>query len=173
MKPFSRFWVLLSLLLVVSSWMLGINYLDLYDWDELNFAEIAREMLVSGDWLHPTVNYEPFHEKPPLFTWMQLHCFRLFGPGPFAARFPNIICGLVSALVLYFFAKKHTNEKLALRWPAFFLLSAGPASGIHGGRLFSQKRLGQQFVSRPGRYDEGASSWLDRRTLLAGSPVLQ
>ncbi|WP_273444639.1 ArnT family glycosyltransferase [Neolewinella agarilytica] len=126
MKSFSRFWVLLSLLLVVSSWMLGINNLDLYDWDELNFAEIAREMLLSGDWLHPTVNYQPFHEKPPLFAWMQLHSFRVFGPGPFAARFPNIICGLVSALVLFFFAQKHANEKTALRWAAFFLLSLLP-----------------------------------------------
>ncbi len=126
MKSFSRFWGLLFLLLVVSSWMLGINNLDLYDWDELNFAEIAREMLLSGDWLHPTVNYLPFHEKPPLFAWMQLHSFRGFGLGPFAARFPNIICGLVSAVVLFFFARKHTDEKIALRWPAFFLLSLLP-----------------------------------------------
>jgi len=89
--------------------MLGINNLNLYDWDELNFAEIAR-----------------FHEKPPLFAWMQLHSFRWFGLGPFAARFPNIICGLVSAIVLFFFARKYADEKIALRWPAFFLLSLLP-----------------------------------------------
>lgn len=41
---------------------LGNTYL--FDWDEVNFAECAREMLVSGDYLHPQIDFEPFWEKP-------------------------------------------------------------------------------------------------------------
>ncbi len=54
---------LLALLLFVP----GLGAVHLFDWDEINFAEIAREMLVTGDYLRPQMNFEPFYEKPPLF----------------------------------------------------------------------------------------------------------
>ena len=39
----------------------------LFDWDEINFAESAREMIVSGNYFQVQINYQPFWEKPPLF----------------------------------------------------------------------------------------------------------
>ena len=48
-----------------------LGSVHLFDWDEINFAESAREMLVSGDWWRVQINFEPFWEKPPLFFWMQ------------------------------------------------------------------------------------------------------
>ena len=44
----------------------------LFDWDEINFAESAREMIATGDYLTVRINYLPFWEKPPLFIWMQV-----------------------------------------------------------------------------------------------------
>ena len=64
---------------------------DLFDWDEINFAESAREMLVSGDYTTVTINFKAFWEKPPLFIWMQVLSMKLFGINAFAARFPNAI----------------------------------------------------------------------------------
>ncbi len=86
---------------IVVLWIVGANFLELFDWDELNFAETAREMVVSGNWLQPTVNYLPFHEKPPLFAWLQAICFQIFGVGSFAARLPNVLCGGLTALLLF------------------------------------------------------------------------
>ena len=43
----------------------------LFDWDEINFAEAAREMIVTGNYSLVLINYEPFWEKPPLFFWLQ------------------------------------------------------------------------------------------------------
>ena len=83
-------------------------------------------MHLSDDWLRPRVNYAPFHEKPPLFAWLQLQSFRWFGVSSFAARFPNIICGVVTSLVLFFLTKKRVDLKMATRWPAFLLLSLLP-----------------------------------------------
>jgi 4-amino-4-deoxy-L-arabinose transferase-like glycosyltransferase len=37
----------------------------LFDWDEINFAESAREMLVTGNYQQVQINYKPFMEKPP------------------------------------------------------------------------------------------------------------
>lgn len=47
--------------------MLGLNTIPLFDWDELNFAESAREMVYTNNWLYTQVGFEPFWEKPPLF----------------------------------------------------------------------------------------------------------
>ena len=49
--------------------MFFLPFLDavhLFDWDEINFAEAAREMLLTGNYSSVTINYEPFWEKPPL-----------------------------------------------------------------------------------------------------------
>ena len=74
----------------------------LFDWDEINFAEAAREMIVTGNYLQVQINYEPFYEKPPLFFWFQVLSMKLFGVNEFAARFPNAIIGVFTVLSLYF-----------------------------------------------------------------------
>ena len=49
-----------------------IGAVHLFDWDEINFAESAREMMVTGNYSKVQINYTPFWEKPPLFIWMQV-----------------------------------------------------------------------------------------------------
>lgn len=44
-----------------------LGQVHLFDWDEINFAESAREMMVSGNYFQVQVNFQPFWEKPPLF----------------------------------------------------------------------------------------------------------
>lgn len=78
-----------------------LGNVHLFDWDEINFAECAREMLITGDWLQPQIDFEPFWEKPPLFFWMQALSMKLFGVSEFAARFPNVLAGLATILVVY------------------------------------------------------------------------
>jgi hypothetical protein len=88
----------------------------LFDWDEINFAESAREMIISGDYLTVRINYLPFWEKPPLFIWLQVFTMRLFGINEFAARFPNAICGTVTLLILFNTGRKLFSEKFGLIW---------------------------------------------------------
>ena len=57
---------LLILVLAQLLFIPGLGAVHLFDWDEINFAEIAREMVVTGDWSRPQIDYLPFHEKPPL-----------------------------------------------------------------------------------------------------------
>ena len=49
-----------------------IGGVALFDWDEINFAEISREMMMTGDYLNIQVNYKAFFEKPPFFFWLQV-----------------------------------------------------------------------------------------------------
>ncbi len=88
----------------------------LFDWDEINFAESAREMIVTGDYLTVQINFLPFHEKPPLFIWMQVLSMKLFGVNEFAARFPNAVCGIVTLLVIFNLGKKMRDNLFGLLW---------------------------------------------------------
>ena len=88
----------------------------LFDWDEINFAESAREMLVTGNYNTVSINFVPFWEKPPLFIWMQVISMKLFGINEFAARFPNAICGVLTLLLLFEIGKGLKNYRFGLVW---------------------------------------------------------
>lgn len=78
-----------------------LGNVHLFDWDEINFAEAAREMIVTGNWWNVQIGFEPFWEKPPFFIWLQAGSMKLFGITEFAARLPNVIVGLITLIVLY------------------------------------------------------------------------
>ena len=119
-----RYWII-----IVASALLFVPFLGqvhLFDWDEINFAEAAREMLVTNDWLTVQINYLPFWEKPPLFIWMQALSMKVFGINEFAARFPNAICGIVTLLVLFRLGRSILNSKLGLLWVLLYACSILP-----------------------------------------------
>ncbi len=93
-----------------------LGQVHLFDWDEINFAECAREMIVSKDYLRVQIDFQPFWEKPPLFIWMQVLSMKLFGINEYAARFPNAFIGIITLLSLYYAGKRVVNEKMASWW---------------------------------------------------------
>ena len=108
-----------QLYILVFALLLFIPFLGsvhLFDWDEINFAESAREMLVTGNYGTVQIDYKAFWEKPPLFIWMQYLSMHIFGINEMAARLPNAICGLFSILILYRIGRKLYDEKFALLW---------------------------------------------------------
>jgi len=107
------------LLIAIVAAMLFIPFLGavhLFDWDEINFAEAAREMIVSGNYSQVQIDFAPFWEKPPLFIWLQALSMNIFGINDFAARFPNAIIGIVTLLTFFHIGKKIGDEKLGLWW---------------------------------------------------------
>lgn len=117
------------LLIVISAIFFFIPFLGsvhLFDWDEINFAESAREMIVSGNFSRVQIDFHPFWEKPPLFFWMQALSMKLFGINEFAARFPNAVIGIFSLITLYFIGKRLYDEKFGLLWALAYLGSFLP-----------------------------------------------
>ena len=104
----------------------GLGAVHLFDRDEINFAEIAREMLVTGDWSRPRIGFQPFYEKPPLFMWLQATSMAVFGVTEFAARFPNVVCGLITLLVLYHVGTRRRGQAFGLLWVLAYLGSILP-----------------------------------------------
>jgi 4-amino-4-deoxy-L-arabinose transferase-like glycosyltransferase len=100
---------------------LPTSQIHLFDWDEINFAEAAREMIVTGDYLTVTIDYQPFWEKPPLFIWLQVLSMKAFGITEFAARLPNVICGIATLLALFNIGKRIYNIEFAKIWVLAYL----------------------------------------------------
>ncbi|MGN6533603.1 MAG: ArnT family glycosyltransferase [Ginsengibacter sp.] len=103
-----------------------LGKVHLFDWDEINFAESAREMIVTGDYHRVQINFQPFWEKPPLFFWLQVGAMKLFGINEFAARFPNAICGIISLLTFFLIGKKFKSPRFGFIWAVSYLGSFLP-----------------------------------------------
>ena len=80
----SFLWTLLILFLL--AWLYALGNRTLVPTDEGRYAEMAREMLLTGDWITPRLNGIKYFEKPPLQTWMNAATFALFGLGEWQAR---------------------------------------------------------------------------------------
>ncbi len=119
----------IQLLIIAVSALLfipGLGAVHLFDWDEINFAEIAREMVVTGNWAQPQIDYLPFHEKPPLFIWFQALSMKVIGVGEFAARLPNAICGIITLLVLFRIGDQLRNKTFGMLWVLAYVGSILP-----------------------------------------------
>lgn len=103
-----------------------LGKVHLFDWDEINFAECAREMILSGNYLQPQIDFQPFYEKPPLFFWLQALSMKIWGIGEYGARFPNAICGILSLLMLYRIGKKLFSARMGLLWAGAYFGSILP-----------------------------------------------
>jgi len=109
----------------------NLGNVHLFDWDEVNFAECAREMIVTGDYLHVKIDFAPFHEKPPLFIWLQAISVLIFGVNEFAARLPNAIIGVVTLLVIFNIGLRLHNARFGLLWVLAYAGSLLPQFYIH------------------------------------------
>lgn len=126
-------WSLLLLTALGGLFFMGIGQTHLFDWDEINFAESAREMMKTGDYLRVQVNYEPFWEKPPFFIWMQVASMKLFGINAFAARFPNALFGVIYLITIYLIGRKHFSPRFGLMWALIFCGSLLPNAYFKSG----------------------------------------
>lgn len=103
-----------------------LGSVHLFDWDEINFAESAREMLLTQNYSQVQINFNPFWEKPPLFIWLQVLSMKIFGVNEFAARFPNALFGILTLWVIFSFSKKLFKGHVAHWWVLSYLGSITP-----------------------------------------------
>ncbi|MDD2867822.1 glycosyltransferase family 39 protein [Neomegalonema sp.] len=94
-----RIWIFLAVLLALR--LIAMAGLPLVDTTEARYAEIARKMVETGNWITPQFDYGvPFWGKPPLHTWLSALGMEAFGIHAFAARLPVLAVSLaILALV--------------------------------------------------------------------------
>lgn len=84
---------------------------SLFDVDEPRYAEAAREMIESNNWITPYFNYVVRFDKPVLFYWLIAVSYKVFGISEFAARFPSALMATLIVFAIFFFGKKHIDAK--------------------------------------------------------------
>jgi 4-amino-4-deoxy-L-arabinose transferase-like glycosyltransferase len=114
----------LLILLLISGCVLLFNLGtgSLTSWDEGVHAEVAREMLDSGNLIDLSWAGERWSDKPPLYMWMITFFYKIFGINEFSVRFFSALCGIGTVIVTYLFANKLYSRRVAIS-AALILLS--------------------------------------------------
>ncbi|MFO1319981.1 MAG: glycosyltransferase family 39 protein [Burkholderiales bacterium] len=89
------------LLLIALIWFANLDARSLIRPDEGRYAEIAREMAVTGDWVTPRLNGLKYFEKPPLQYWATAAAYRVFGLHEWTARLWAALCGALTLVVVW------------------------------------------------------------------------
>jgi 4-amino-4-deoxy-L-arabinose transferase-like glycosyltransferase len=112
-----HFYLIALLFLCAVVFFYGLGRLPFIGPDEPRYAEVAREMYVTGDWITPRLGGINWFEKPALTYWILAAGYTVFGANEFGARFAVAMVATFGALLLYFFGRR-------ARSPRFGYLSA-------------------------------------------------
>ena len=91
----------------------GIGSIPLLDPDEPAYAQTAKEMLLAFDYLSPRIFGDFWYDKPPMYYWLIIASYKVFGVNEFAARFPAAIFAVGTVGLLYFKVKRYLSENIA------------------------------------------------------------
>ncbi|MDO8433495.1 MAG: phospholipid carrier-dependent glycosyltransferase [Candidatus Binatus sp.] len=177
--------LILCALVAAALYLPGLGAPALWEPDEGRYAEIAREMVASRDYVTPRNNFELYFEKPPLVYWCDAAMIDLFGPTEFAVRLPSALfsigqvvvtaaladamlgasAGLLSALALMLMPLFFAFARFATLDPALaFFLTAALAS-------FYRASRGGSFGNRTSRFWMIVSAAMLALGTLAKGPV--
>ena len=108
-------WLLVLMALSLAClWFGTLDMRHLLRSDEGRYAEIAREMLVSGDWVTIRYNGLKYFEKPPLHLWMTALAFKAFGVGEWQARCWVALNGAAGLLMTMLAARRWYGPRVAM-----------------------------------------------------------
>jgi 4-amino-4-deoxy-L-arabinose transferase-like glycosyltransferase len=135
--------VLTAILVAAMLWFGTLGARKLTAPDEGRYAEIAREMAASGDWVTPRYNELKYFEKPPLQYWATALAYRAFGPSEWTTRLWTAATGFLGVLLAVYTAGRLVS----------------PAAGIASGLVLAATPL-WLVGSRVSSLDMGVSFFL-------------
>jgi len=108
-------WLLIATALCVALvWFGTLDARHLVGSDEGRYAEIAREMFASGDWVTIRYNGLEYFEKPPFHLWMTALAYEAFGVGQWQARLWGALCGAAGIGLTMGVALRYRGPRVAL-----------------------------------------------------------
>jgi 4-amino-4-deoxy-L-arabinose transferase-like glycosyltransferase len=106
-----RVYAIIAVLVPALCFLYGLDSTALRDNNEGLYAEIAREMLSTGDFIVPHLNGVPYIEKPPLLYWLISLSMAVFGHTPAAARLVSAVAMWALCVSLFLFCSARGNPR--------------------------------------------------------------
>jgi 4-amino-4-deoxy-L-arabinose transferase-like glycosyltransferase len=123
-QEYNKWWLGLLILLYLVSIFAPLNILPL-SFEEPRRGVVALEMIISGNYIVPTINGELYLNKPPIHNWLLIGLFKLTGSyAEWVVRLPTVLSLVAIALLNFYFTRKYVNHQVALFSSLFFLTSA-------------------------------------------------
>jgi hypothetical protein len=105
-------WCLFALALALI--FVGLGLRDPWPADEPRFAQVAIEMVKSGEWFFPTRGGELYPDKPPVFMWSIALFYWLTGSIDFAFLLPSALCALLTVYLVYSLGRQLWSNQIGL-----------------------------------------------------------
>lgn len=149
-----------SLFVMILARLILNAIIPLMDQTEARYAEIARLMAETGNWVTPQIDYNtPFWAKPPLSTWLSAISIKILGANEFAVRFPSFVISMILIWLMKPFASRMNLPSVI---PAFILFTI-PEFLLHVGVVSTDMTLllavSLLMVSFWETVNEGAKFW--------------
>jgi 4-amino-4-deoxy-L-arabinose transferase-like glycosyltransferase len=119
-----RLFSLLLVLLLPGALLYPCRSFHLLEPDEGRYAQIPKEMVERGNWVVPTLQGEPYLDKPPLMYWLVGLSYKTFGVSEASARLVPALAVHLTILMIYLVGRRSIGERGAF-WAAM-LLSVAP-----------------------------------------------
>ena len=107
-----RFYFATFALLTAIGFLAPIRMGDLPGYDDARYTVVAKQIVLSGDWLNTRFNGTPDFEHPPLLEWIQAAFFSVFGFSDFIAKVPSALFGWGTVLLVAWLARRLTADPM-------------------------------------------------------------
>ncbi|MFK7768030.1 MAG: ArnT family glycosyltransferase [Mariniblastus sp.] len=114
--------VLLGLACMV--FLTALNF-PLFEPDEARNAQLALNVLETGDWMSLKLANESYWDKPPLQIWAIAASYSVFGPSPFATRLPIGLASVLTVMLTFLLGKIVVGFRPAVMGAVLLMLSCG------------------------------------------------
>lgn len=134
-----RLYLVIFFIIIIAAYLYGLDQLPLLGPDEPRYAQVAREMLLRGDPITPTLGGHTWFEKPALLYWMIMAAAKVFGMNEWSARLGPALCGLLTVAAVWCIGRQleHSGASTGAR-SGFGLWSALVAASCLGLIVFSR-----------------------------------
>ena len=92
----------------------GLGSGTLWDNSETAYGEVAREILLRGDWLVMHLNGQAWFTQPPLYFWIAALFAKLLGITPFALRLPSALATIVMGAVTGYAISRQAGSRAGI-----------------------------------------------------------
>ena len=165
-SPLTRRGAFALLLVFALIWFSNLDYRRLVHPDEGRYAEIPREMIVTGDWLTPRLNGIKYFEKPALQYWITAAAYEAFGVHHWSARLWPALAGFLNVLFIGYVGYRLGGPTLGLYSAAVLAGCVWPVLNAHiltldtGLTLWMNAGLGGLLLAQHAGTARGRRGWM-------------